>query len=159
MRQTSGSIEVITGSMFSGKTDELIRRLRRARIARQAVQVFKPSLDVRYGIGKLTSHAGSEFEATPVQEARSILERLPVRYDDNPYYFNDTFQALPVDGYTRMFENMLDHPGIDVLLNTDFSDVDGIPQSNQKPGVGYRDAIVSIIAACERSVEYRAAAS
>jgi thymidine kinase len=76
MPHTSGSIEVITGSMFSGKTDELIRRLRRARIARQAVQVFKPSLDTRYGIGKLTSHAGSEFEATPVESAQSILDRL-----------------------------------------------------------------------------------
>jgi thymidine kinase len=76
MRNTSGSVEVITGSMFSGKTDELIRRLRRARIAKQAIQVFKPSLDTRYGVGKLTSHAGTEFEATPVEKASSILDRL-----------------------------------------------------------------------------------
>jgi thymidine kinase len=72
MKHTNGSIEVITGSMFSGKTDELIRRLRRARIARQAVQVFKPVIDNRYGVEKVTSHAGSEFEATPVNSAADI---------------------------------------------------------------------------------------
>jgi len=72
MKHTRGSIEVITGSMFSGKTDELIRRLRRARIARQSVQVFKPIIDNRYGLDKVTSHAGSEFEATPVRRAADI---------------------------------------------------------------------------------------
>jgi thymidine kinase len=72
MSITGGSIEVITGSMFSGKTDELIRRLRRARIARQRVQVFKPSIDTRYDENKLTSHAGSEFEAVPVPDSTTI---------------------------------------------------------------------------------------
>ena len=72
MKHTTGSIEVITGSMFSGKTDELIRRLRRARIARQSIQVFKPVIDNRYGLEKVTSHAGSEFEATPVHSADQI---------------------------------------------------------------------------------------
>ena len=72
MKHSTGSIEVITGSMFSGKTDELIRRLRRARIARQNVQVFKPVIDNRYGLEKLTSHAGTEFEATPVHAADQI---------------------------------------------------------------------------------------
>jgi thymidine kinase len=73
MTHTKGSIEVITGSMFSGKTDELIRRLRRARIARQSVQVFKPIIDNRYSLEKVTSHAGSEFEARPVRCAQDIL--------------------------------------------------------------------------------------
>ena len=73
MKHTNGSIEVVTGSMFSGKTDELIRRLRRARIARQNVQVFKPAIDVRYAVEKVTSHAGSEFEATSVSSAADIL--------------------------------------------------------------------------------------
>ena len=72
----TGSVEVITGSMFSGKTDELIRRLRRARIARQEVQVFKPAIDARYQLDKVTSHAGGEFEATPVAHAHDIRERL-----------------------------------------------------------------------------------
>src|SRR5262249_59155184 len=72
MKHSHGSIEVITGSMSSGKTDELIRRLRRARIARQNVQVFKPVIDNRYGLEKVTSHAGTEFEATPVHSADQI---------------------------------------------------------------------------------------
>ena len=76
MRHIHGSIEVITGSMFSGKTDELIRRLVRARIAKQKVQVFKPAIDIRYAVEKVTSHTGSNFDAIPVQSALQILERL-----------------------------------------------------------------------------------
>lgn len=72
MRHRTGLVEVITGSMFSGKTDELIRRLRRARIARQKVQVFKPALDNRFSEKKVTSHAGSEFDATPINSAADI---------------------------------------------------------------------------------------
>ena len=73
MKHHTGSIEVITGSMFSGKTDELIRRLRRATIARQKVQVFKPLIDNRFSVEKVTSHAGGEFAAIPVQSAQDIL--------------------------------------------------------------------------------------
>lgn len=73
MLHLTGSIEIITGSMFSGKTDELIRRLRRARIARQKVQVFKPIIDIRYALEKVTSHAGNEFDAKPVAKATDIM--------------------------------------------------------------------------------------
>jgi thymidine kinase len=76
MKERSGSIEVICGSMFCGKTDELIRRLRRATIARQKVQVFKPAIDGRYNLEKVTSHAGSEFDATPLSESSEILSQL-----------------------------------------------------------------------------------
>lgn len=76
MPPSHGSIEVITGSMFSGKTDELIRRLVRARIARQKVQVFKPAIDVRYAIEKVTSHGGAKLDAIPVASAAEILEHL-----------------------------------------------------------------------------------
>lgn len=76
MKHHTGSVEVICGSMFSGKTDELIRRLRRATIAKQKVQVFKPAIDIRYAVEKVTSHAGSEFAATPVQKAREIFDLL-----------------------------------------------------------------------------------
>jgi len=62
--------------MFSGKTEELIRRVKRARIARQKVQVFKHSLDDRYDTDKVTSHSGADMEAIPVREARQILELL-----------------------------------------------------------------------------------
>lgn len=71
-----GSVEVICGSMFSGKTDELIRRLRRAVIARQKVQVFKPAIDMRYAVEKVTSHAGSNFDAIPVEKASDISSKL-----------------------------------------------------------------------------------
>jgi len=75
---THGSIEVITGSMFSGKTDELIRRLVRATIAKQRVQVFKPVIDVRYAVEKVTSHTGSNFNAIPIRHSREIFGRLDV---------------------------------------------------------------------------------
>ena len=76
MLHKMGSVEVICGSMFCGKTDELIRRLRRAAIARQKVQVFKPVIDLRYGVDKVTSHAGSDFDATPVEKAEQILQQV-----------------------------------------------------------------------------------
>jgi thymidine kinase len=76
MKHRTGSLEVITGSMFCGKTDELIRRLRRATIAKQKVQVFKPAIDNRYAIEKVTSHAGTEFAALPIQSAAEIITHL-----------------------------------------------------------------------------------
>ena len=76
MKHTHGSIEVVCGSMFSGKTEELIRRLVRATIAKQKVQVFKPSIDIRYTEEKVASHAGSTFEAIPVEKAADIRGKL-----------------------------------------------------------------------------------
>lgn len=76
MKHKHGSIEVITGSMFSGKTDELIRRLRRATIAQQKVQVFKPIIDNRYAVEKVASHDGNVFEALPIEHSGRILENL-----------------------------------------------------------------------------------
>ncbi len=76
MRHTHGSIEVVCGSMFSGKTDELIRRLVRATIAKQKVQVFKPAIDIRYAVQKVASHAGSTFDAIPVENAAEIRLKL-----------------------------------------------------------------------------------
>jgi thymidine kinase len=76
MKHLTGSVEVVCGSMFSGKTDELIRRLRRATIARQKVQVFKPAIDNRYAVQKVTSHAGSEYDALPIGSAAQIFENL-----------------------------------------------------------------------------------
>jgi len=67
-----GQIELICGSMFSGKTEELIRRVRRAQIARQQVQVFKPSLDARYAVEHVASHNGLRAEAVPVDTAADI---------------------------------------------------------------------------------------
>ncbi len=76
MKHHTGSIEVVTGSMFSGKTDELIRRLRRATIARQKVQVFKPIIDNRYHSDKVASHAGTVFDALPIHCSDDLIPTL-----------------------------------------------------------------------------------
>jgi thymidine kinase len=68
-----GWIELICGSMFSGKSEELIRRVKRAEIARQKVQVFKPRLDTRYSADQVSSHSGAHMEAVTVQQAADIL--------------------------------------------------------------------------------------
>jgi thymidine kinase len=72
----TGSVDVIAGSMFSGKTDELIRRLRRQVIAKQKVQVFKPLIDDRYSQDKINSHNGGEFSAVAVDGVKGIRELL-----------------------------------------------------------------------------------
>ncbi|MFH1016633.1 MAG: thymidine kinase [Pseudomonadota bacterium] len=69
----TGWIEVVCGSMFSGKTEELIRRIRRAQIARQKVILFKPMMDDRYGSNHVVSHDQRKIEAVPVRTAKEIL--------------------------------------------------------------------------------------
>lgn len=69
---STGSIEVICGSMFSGKTEELIRRIKRAQIARKRVQVFKPQIDIRYAIEEVASHDGIRAQAIPVSSSAAI---------------------------------------------------------------------------------------
>jgi thymidine kinase len=73
---SGGWIEVVCGSMFSGKTEELIRRIRRASIAKQPIQVFKPALDDRYHTEQVSSHNGMRWEAVPVGNAREIPDLL-----------------------------------------------------------------------------------
>jgi thymidine kinase len=118
MKHHTGSIEVVTGSMFSGKTDELIRRLRRATIARQKVQVFKPVIDNRYHVDKVTSHAGTAFDAIPVQCSEDIIKILEpdtsVVGIDEAQFFDDGVVEIAQSLATR---------GIRVLvagLDTDF---------------------------------------
>lgn len=72
----TGWIEVVTGCMFSGKTEELIRRLVRAQIARQEVLVFKPAVDVRYGREAIVTHAGRTLPCQPIARASQILEHV-----------------------------------------------------------------------------------
>ncbi|MBI4126730.1 MAG: thymidine kinase [Deltaproteobacteria bacterium] len=71
-----GWIEVVCGPMFSGKTEELIRRLRLAQIAKQRIQIFKPALDDRYEENYITSHSDQRFLCQPVRTSRDILERV-----------------------------------------------------------------------------------
>ena len=72
-KELTGSIEVVCGSMFSGKTEELIRRLRRAQIAKLNVEIFKPKLDVRYDENAIVSHNQNSIQSTPVDHSTSIL--------------------------------------------------------------------------------------
>jgi len=94
----SGRIELICGSMFSGKTEELIRRLRRARIAKQKVQVFKPSIDTRFAESEVTSHNGVQFEAIPIENAGQVLQALDpdttVVGIDEAQFFDDEMVSL-----------------------------------------------------------------
>lgn len=69
----SGWIEVIAGSMFSGKTEELIRRMRRAEYAKQNVEIFKPAIDVRYSDDEVVSHNSTSIRSTPVPSSQNIL--------------------------------------------------------------------------------------
>jgi len=72
-KEQFGWIEVICGSMFSGKTEELIRRLRRAQFAKQKVEIFKPEMDIRYDNEKVVSHNYNEIHSTPVPSSATIL--------------------------------------------------------------------------------------
>jgi thymidine kinase len=73
LQRRKGWIEVVCGSMFSGKTEELIRRLKRAKIAKQRVEIFKPAIDKRYDDISVVSHDSNSIISTPVENASSIL--------------------------------------------------------------------------------------
>jgi len=93
-RGGAGWVEVICGSMFSGKTEELIRRLVRARIARQKVQAFKPALDDRYARDHVVSHNGQKIPSIEVEDARAILALVE---DDTRVVAVDEAQFLGSD--------------------------------------------------------------
>lgn len=87
-----GWIEVIAGCMFSGKTEELIRRLKRAKIARQQVEIFKPSMEVRYDENNIVSHDANAIQSTPVPASSNILllgHEVDVIGIDEAQFFDD----------------------------------------------------------------------
>lgn len=91
-KEQFGWIEVISGSMFSGKTEELIRRLKRAQFARQRVEIFKPNVDVRYDESKVVSHDSNEIRSTPVPAAANIpilADNCDVVGIDEAQFFDD----------------------------------------------------------------------
>jgi thymidine kinase len=79
VKHNMGWIEVIVGPMFSGKSEELIRRLRRAEIARQRVQIFKPAIDERYSATEIVSHSGLGIRSDNISKASEILEKIDPR--------------------------------------------------------------------------------
>lgn len=93
IRGPMGWIEVICGPMFSGKSEELIRRIRRAEIARQRVEVFKPVIDDRYATDEIVSHSAMRIQARRLPHARAILEEIEPRTQvvgiDEAQFFDD----------------------------------------------------------------------
>ncbi|AVQ37648.1 thymidine kinase [Clostridium botulinum] len=93
-----GWIEVVAGPMYSGKTEELIRRIRRAEIAKQKVQVFKPKIDNRYSKQDVVSHAGDKIQSVPVKSSKEILEKLLDDTDvigiDEAQFFDDSLVEI-----------------------------------------------------------------
>lgn len=94
----SGWIEVITGPMYSGKSEELIRRIRRVKIAKKNVKVFKPIIDNRYSEDNLVSHSGDRIEAIPVDHPEELFERLDQETEvvaiDEIQFFSD--EIVPI---------------------------------------------------------------
>lgn len=90
----AGWIEVICGSMFSGKTEELIRRLNRARIAKQKVEIFKPAIDTRYDEENVVSHDSKSASSTPIENASQIL------------FYAEDFEVVGIDE-AQFFDNEL----------------------------------------------------
>lgn len=109
--RSKGSVEVICGSMFSGKTEELIRRIKRARIARQKIEVFKPLIDKRYDEQNVVSHDESSIVSYPVETASQILLMVG---DDTSVVGIDEAQFFD-DGLADVC-NMLASMGIRVIV-------------------------------------------
>ncbi len=96
---TKGWIEVIVGSMFSGKSEELIRRLNRAKIARQKVQVFKPKIDDRFSVEEIASHSGMTHISKPVMTAKELLAQIDedtevVGIDEGQFFDMEVIEAV-----------------------------------------------------------------
>lgn len=115
MKHHHGRLEVITGPMFCGKTDELLRRLRRAIIAKQKIQVFKPGFDIRYSTEKVTSHAGNEYDAFPIENTSEIPALLRegvtlVAIDEAQFFEGEIISVVQdlVDQGTRVIVGGLD---------------------------------------------------
>ena len=111
-----GWIEVITGVMFSGKSEELILRVRRALIARRRVQVFKSALDVRYqGVTRISSHDGAGVDAVPVHTSRQVLEQA---HPDTQVFAVDEVQFLD-DAIVDILQLLADRGARVIVAGTD----------------------------------------
>ena len=96
-KQQKGWIEVVCGSMFSGKTEELIRRMKRAEFAKQKVEIFKPAIDTRYHVEDVVSHQGNAIKSTPVPSSSNILllaNDVEVIGIDEAQFFDDNLPRV-----------------------------------------------------------------
>ncbi len=140
-----GWIEVIVGPMFSGKSEELIRRLRRAEIGRQRVQIFKPLIDQRYAKNGIVSHSGLEIPSELVQSGTEILEKVAPRTEvigvDEAQFLGESI----VDACSRLAE--LGKRVIVTGLDTDFM---GRPFEPMPRLLAVAEEITKLLAICMR---------
>lgn len=137
-----GWIEVICGSMFSGKTEELIRRLNRARIAKQKVEIFKPAMDVRYDETFVVSHNETSIVSTPVQSAQQILlmanEVEVVGIDEVQFFDNEVIEVC----------NTLANNGVRVIVAGLDMDFQGNPFGPMPQLMAIAEQVTKVHAIC-----------
>lgn len=142
VHRPAGGIEVICGSMFSGKTEELIRRLKRARFARQKVEIFKPAIDTRYDVVRVVSHDEKAVDSMPVQSAAEILLHLSdaevVAIDEAQF-----FDADIVDVCSR-----LANQGIRVIVAGLDMDYEGKPFGPMPALMAIAESVTKVHAVC-----------
>ena len=139
-----GRIEVICGSMFSGKTEELIRRLRRAKFARQSVEIFKPAVDVRYSAVDVVSHDDNSISSTPVESAQNILLLASnvqvVGIDEAQFFDNGLIDVC----------NQLANSGVRVIVAGLDMDYQGNPFGPMPKLMAIADDVLKVHAVCVR---------
>jgi thymidine kinase len=138
-----GQIEVITGSMFSGKTEELIRRVRRAVLAQQKVQAFKPIIDNRYDKYKIVSHGETAIEAVPVPSSSAILEQVK---GDTKVVAIDEAQFFD-EGVVRVAEQLADR-GYRVIVAGLDQDFRGAPFGPMPTLMAIAEEVTKVRAIC-----------
>ena len=137
-----GRIEVVCGSMFSGKTEELIRRLKRAKFAKQKVEIFKPSIDTRYSDNDVVSHDQNSIPSTPIDSSTSIL----LLAGDNDVIGIDEAQFLD-DGLVDVC-NQLANRGTRVIVAGLDMDYKGVPFGPMPALCAIADEVTKVHAIC-----------
>jgi len=144
-KEQFGWIEVICGSMFSGKTEELIRRLKRAQFARQKVEIFKPTVDVRYNEDMVVSHDANEIRSTPVPAAANIpilADGCDVVGIDEAQFFDDEIVRVCND---------LANKGVRVIVAGLDMDYKGNPFGPMPNLMATADYVTKVHAVCTRT--------
>lgn len=144
-KEQFGWIEVICGSMFSGKTEELIRRLRRAQFAKQRVEIFKPTIDTRYDEEFVVSHQGNEIRSTPVPAAaniRLLADGCDVIGIDEAQFFDDEIITVCND---------LANAGIRVIVAGLDMDFKGQPFGPMPALMATAEYVTKVHAVCTRT--------
>jgi thymidine kinase len=144
-KEQFGWIEVICGSMFSGKTEELIRRLKRAQFAKQKVEIFKPDIDVRYGGDRVVSHDANEILSTPVPTASNIpllADGCDVVGIDEAQFFDDEIVNVC---------NVLANKGVRVIVAGLDMDFKGNPFGPMPNLMATAEYVTKVHAVCTRT--------